>query len=314
MTSKGKRRLPPAVRRAALQELSRDRLSEITSKYKLPVEDRRVHEQHISAIVRSRSVDFAEVLEMLSRDELKAICIALGLGDSGRERAPFIERILELGEDESEPDPKGPSHQDSALGPGPVAPVVLQPKEGKKVFVIHGRDRANLQELKHFLKGLGLQAWTFVDEFHEASPNTPIVEIVSRGVSKTRAVIALLTPDEFACLVPERREAAESERNVRRWQPRPNVIYEAGMAMGLNRDGTILVTVGNVELPSDLDGILHIRLTNGTDSRRTLRKKLMQAGCEVDMNLDDWMDPAQGGDFSVTTAARSFPEDPFSPR
>jgi predicted nucleotide-binding protein len=198
--------------------------------------------------------------------------------------------------------------------PEPVVPVALPQKDGKKVFIIHGRDRAPLQELRHFLKGLGLQAWTFVDEFHESISNTPIVEIVARGVSKTRAVIALLTPDEFACLVPERREAAESERNIRRWQPRPNVIYEAGMAMGLNRDGTVLVTVGNVELPSDLDGILHIRLTNGIDSRRTLRKKLMQAGCEVDPNLDDWMDPAQGGDFNVTVAARPFPEDPFSPR
>ncbi|NOK32027.1 hypothetical protein HMI49_02260 [Corallococcus exercitus] len=278
------------------------------------MDDRRIHEQHVVAIVRSRSVNFADVLEILSRDELKDICSALGLDDSGREKVPLIERILELGDEESEVEPKGPTDPDTALGPDPVVPVALPQKDGKKVFIIHGRDRATLQELKHFLKGLGLQAWTFVDEFHESISNTPIVEIVARGVSKTRAVIALLTPDEFACLVPERREAAESERNVRRWQPRPNVIYEAGMAMGLNREGTIMVTVGNVELPSDLDGILHIRLTNGTESRRTLRKKLMQAGCEVDMNLDDWMDPAQGGDFSITVAARSFPEDPFSPR
>ncbi|WP_164009890.1 TIR domain-containing protein [Pyxidicoccus trucidator] len=306
------------MRRAALQELSRDRLSDITTVFDLHVEDRRVYEQHISAIVRSRSVEFADVLELLTRDELKAICLALDVDESGREKAPLIERILELGAIEDVSEPAEPQQPHPPVSPPKVdaaVPTVAPPaKDGKKVFIIHGRDRATLQELKRFLKGVGLQAWTFVDEFHESVSNTPIVEIVARGVSKTRAVIALLTPDEFACLVPERREPTESERNIRRWQPRPNVIYEAGMAMGLNRDGTILVTVGHVELPSDLDGILHIRLTNGIDSRRTLRRKLMQAGCEVEPNLEDWMEPSLGGDFSVTVATRPFPEDPFSPK
>ncbi|WP_205519535.1 TIR domain-containing protein [Pyxidicoccus caerfyrddinensis] len=302
----------------ALEQLSRDRLLDITDDLGLYVEDRRIAEQHISAIVRSRSVDFASILQGLTRDELKDICDALDLDDSGREKAPLIERILNLGEEGDERPSESRTGSNAPLAEAPLAqtslpgPAQAPQRDAKKVFIIHGREKSVLQELKHFLKALGLQAWTFDNEHHEATPNTHIAEIVSRGVAKTRAVIALLTPDEFASLAPDLRQGHEPDRNLQRWQPRPNVIYEAGMAMGMNREGTILVTVGHLELPSDLDGILHFRLTNDIESRRKLRHKLKQAGCAVDPDLEDWMDSSQGGDFK-TPPTRPAPPDPFTP-
>ena len=82
--------LPAKIRRLALETLSRDRLGEITSKFDLQVEDRRAQAAHVDAIVRARSLSFAEVLGLLQRDELKAICAALGLDTSGKEKAPLI--------------------------------------------------------------------------------------------------------------------------------------------------------------------------------------------------------------------------------
>ncbi len=318
MALKETRRLPPQIRRKALEQLSRDRLLDITDSYGLDVEDRRVIDDHIIAIMRSRSVNFEDILEGLTRDELKDICAALSLDESGREKAPLIDRILSLAEDEPRasarspgpPEPAPRSEVDSQKTE-PLGTATLVEKDPRKVFIIHGRERAIVEELKRFLKAMGLQAWSFVDESHEVPHNTHIAEIVARGVSKTKAVIALLTPDEFACLVPDLRGSADSERDVRRWQPRPNVIYEAGMAMALNREGTILVTVGQVDMPSDLDGILSVRMSNAIAARIDLRKKLMRVGCAVDLQLEDWMDSAQGGSFDISLL-RKMPTDPFT--
>ena len=89
-----KNNLSPRVRRAALETLSRATLADIASKLDLSVKDRRSPASHVDAIVRSRSVDFGEVLGMLSRKELKVICGALGLDTTGKMKETLTERIL----------------------------------------------------------------------------------------------------------------------------------------------------------------------------------------------------------------------------
>lgn len=87
-------RLSPQQHRAALLVLDRNRLSQLTEQLGLEVEDRRVTENHINALVRSRSVDFAGLLGQLKREELQAICDALGLDRGGREKEVLVQRIL----------------------------------------------------------------------------------------------------------------------------------------------------------------------------------------------------------------------------
>lgn len=84
----------PKIRRRALSALGRDRLSGLTEQFGLDVEDRRVLDQHVDALVRARSVDFAEVLGTLKREELQGICDALELDRSGKEKDVLIARIL----------------------------------------------------------------------------------------------------------------------------------------------------------------------------------------------------------------------------
>ncbi len=86
--------LPPKTRRDALATLNRARLSELTEHFALEVEDRRVLDHHIDALVRSRSVPFEDVLGLLKREELQGICDALGLDRNGREKAVLVGRIL----------------------------------------------------------------------------------------------------------------------------------------------------------------------------------------------------------------------------
>jgi len=86
--------LPPRKRRQALELLSRPRLAELTEHFELEVEDRRVHAEHVDALIRSRLVEFADILPLLYRDELKAMCEELGFDSSGREKQPLVDRLL----------------------------------------------------------------------------------------------------------------------------------------------------------------------------------------------------------------------------
>src|SRR3954470_9639590 len=81
-------------RRSALEALSREQLARITEHVELEVTDRRSAASHVDAIVRAKRVDFAEVLGLLGRDELKAVCAALGLDTSGREKQTLLDRVL----------------------------------------------------------------------------------------------------------------------------------------------------------------------------------------------------------------------------
>jgi hypothetical protein len=71
--------LPPKHRRAALAALSRDSLTTLSAAYDLDVGDRRVAANHIDAIVRSRTIEFADLLSRLSRGDLKTVCTPWGL-------------------------------------------------------------------------------------------------------------------------------------------------------------------------------------------------------------------------------------------
>jgi len=86
--------LPPKIRRLALLQVARDRLSELTAHYSLDVGDRRSIENHVDALVGSKKVGFGEVLGLLTRAELQGVCDVLGLDRSGREKEALIGRIL----------------------------------------------------------------------------------------------------------------------------------------------------------------------------------------------------------------------------
>lgn len=82
-------------KRDVLGRLSRAELTEIVESLGLQVEDRRVKENLIQAVVGSKRATLAEVLPKFSRNRLKEICRSLGLDDSGKEKSAIIERLLD---------------------------------------------------------------------------------------------------------------------------------------------------------------------------------------------------------------------------
>ncbi len=85
--------------RGALDVLTVPRLFEIAETLGLGLAPRLRKAELAEAIARSRRAPLPRILELLRRDELKAICRAFGIDDSGRVKADIADRLLGRGQD-----------------------------------------------------------------------------------------------------------------------------------------------------------------------------------------------------------------------
>ena len=174
----------------------------------------------------------------------------------------------------------------------------------KSIFVVYGRNERVRVSLFTFLRALELQPmeWTDVVEATQ-NPAPHINEILSTGFKIAHAAIVLLTPDDEARLREEFRTpddpAYESDLYP---QPRPNVLFEAGMAMAHFPNRTVLVQVGPSRPFSDIAGIHYIKMDNSLAKRKDLAKRLKLAGCEI-IDLNSTTGWHTAGDFSLPQKA-----------
>ena len=102
-------------------------------------------------------------------------------------------------------------------------------------------------------------------------------------------VVVLFTPDDEAKIKDQFRVEGDPPHEFKLMgQARPNVLFEAGMAMARSQDRTVLVELGNLRPYSDLDGRHTIRLDNSTKRRQELAQRLQTAGCPVNVEGTDW--------------------------
>ncbi|MDO9440589.1 MAG: nucleotide-binding protein, partial [Beijerinckiaceae bacterium] len=73
-------------------------------------------------------------------------------------------------------------------------------------------------------------------------------------------------------------------------QARPNVLFEAGLAMGRHAEKTVLVQIGKIKPFSDVAGRHIVKLSQSTSSRNDLANRLEKIGCSINKVGDDWMD------------------------
>lgn len=142
-----------------------------------------------------------------------------------------------------------------------------------KVFVIHGRDDGAKQTVARFLERLSLKPVILHEQPNEGRT---IIEKFEDHTDVGFAVV-LLTPDDVGSLTDE-------ETNLKP-RARQNVIFEFGYFIGkLDRKRVCALVKGDVEKPSDYDGVLYIPLDDFGGWEKRLIKELKSAGFEIDAN------------------------------
>ncbi len=171
-------------------------------------------------------------------------------------------------------------------------------RRGNRVFVVHGRNDSARKAVFEFLRALGLQPIEWIQAIKKTRRPSPYVgDILETAFREAAAIVVLLTPDDEARLKKSLRKAKDPafEKKLT-GQARPNVIFEAGMAFGRNPNSTVIVELGNLRPFSDIAGRHIVHLSNQATTRNEFATKLANAGCNVDMSGNDWLD---AGDFSL---------------
>jgi predicted nucleotide-binding protein len=178
----------------------------------------------------------------------------------------------------------------------------------RRVFVVHGRNREAREAMDRFLYSIGLLPLYFDEARKLTGKATPFVlDVVKKGLSATQATLVLMTPDDVGCLRQAFRGANEPSHEVQLTaRPRQNGVFEAGMAMALRPDQTVLVELGDPHTISDLAGFHFIRMDNSIEKRKMLADSLETAKCRVDRSGSEWKDKQKGGDFDAAIQASKY--------
>lgn len=160
--------------------------------------------------------------------------------------------------------------------------------DSRNVFVIHGRNAKANEELFAFLRALDLNPieWSEARSLtRKGSPYTS--EILDAAFAAAQAIVVLQTPDDVAYLHESLTYPGDTETQAQ-MQPRANVLFEAGMALGRDEARTIIVELGKVKVFSDIHGRHVVRLDNDIKNRQELANRLRDAGCAVKTTGTSW--------------------------
>jgi len=125
------------------------------------------------------------------------------------------------------------------------------------IFIVHGHDKTLLLELKNFIQN-SLKLGEPIILHEQPNYGRSIYEKFEEYSENIDYVFVLLTPDDK---VINKKEIL--------YRARQNVIFELGYFMGLLKDHkgrVILLYKGELELPSDIHGLIYIDISKGINS------------------------------------------------
>jgi predicted nucleotide-binding protein len=124
-----------------------------------------------------------------------------------------------------------------------------------RMFIVHGHDNELLLELKDFLQNT-VELGKAVVLREKASWGKTVIEKFEKEARDVDLVFVLLTPDDRTTQSP-----TEASRRARQ-----NVVFEMGFfyaKMQRTSGRVFLLRKGDVELPSDIAGIVYVDVTEG---------------------------------------------------
>ena len=145
--------------------------------------------------------------------------------------------------------------------------------ESNRVFVIHGHDAAAREAVARCPENLGLQP---IILHEQANKGRAIIQKFEDHADVAFAVV-LLTADDVGKL--------KDEKSVLNPRARQNVILELDFFLGkLGRERVCPLVKGDVETPSDYDGVVYTELDDAGAWKMKLVQELKAVGFDVDAN------------------------------
>ena len=143
------------------------------------------------------------------------------------------------------------------------------PSDFSKIFVVHGHDEALKQSVARLIEKQNIEAIILSEQ---ANKGKTIIEKLEEN-SDVGCAICLFTADDTG------KANKETDYQAR---ARQNVVLEAGYFMGkLGRGNVIFIAEPNIEMPSDLQGVVY---TSMNSWQIDLLKELKGMGYCIDFN------------------------------
>lgn len=146
---------------------------------------------------------------------------------------------------------EGKAALETALGDITSAPRREASSVGRQIFIVHGHDKAARDDLELTLHRLGLKPFILMNS---SGGGKTIIEALEGKIGKDYSSdfgIVLITPDDVGYEQTDGPEKAEP-------RARQNVVLETGMLLAsLTRERMAILIKGHLELPSDLQGVIH---------------------------------------------------------
>jgi predicted nucleotide-binding protein len=155
--------------------------------------------------------------------------------------------------------------------PAMATPEVSATPSVTKIFVVHGHDIGARDSVARFLQQVGLEPIILQEQ---PDRGLAIIEKFEAHANQITFAVVLLTPDDVGALAAASAESARA---------RQNVIFELGYFVGiLGRGRVCLLRKGDVEIPSDLYGVIYTDMDNLEGWKLKLFRELKAAGLEID--------------------------------
>lgn len=149
----------------------------------------------------------------------------------------------------------------------------LQTTNSKKVFIVHGHNHALRNEVELLVKQLEFEPIVL---FKEPNLGDTVIEKLLHKTDDTSFAIVLYTKCD---------EGKAVEEDHLKPRARQNVVFEHGLMCGLlGRKRVVALVEDGVEIPSDLSGIIYIRIDEAKRWEFDVAREMKAAGLDVDLN------------------------------
>jgi len=147
------------------------------------------------------------------------------------------------------------------------------PTENRQVFVVHGHDEGARESVARFLEKIDLKP---VILHERANKGRTLITKFREESADIGFAVVLMTPDD---------QGGKAGKANTQPRARQNVVFELGFFIGaLGPERVAALVKGDIERPSDFDGVVYIDLDAAGGWKQQLGRELQAAGFHIDWN------------------------------